>query len=32
MAVKLNKRAFDRAKELINDGKVVLDERGAWKN
>ena len=30
MAVKLNKRAFDRAKDLINEGKVVLDERDAW--
>jgi hypothetical protein len=30
MAVKLNKRAFERAKELINEGKVILDERDAW--
>jgi hypothetical protein len=30
MAVKLNKWAFGHAKELIGDGKVVLDERDAW--
>jgi hypothetical protein len=30
MAVKLNKKAFAHAKELIGDGKVVLDERDAW--
>jgi len=30
MAVHLNRRAFNHAKELINEGKVVLDERGAW--
>jgi hypothetical protein len=30
MAVKLNKRAFDYAKELINEGKVIRDERDAW--
>src|SRR4029453_15040326 len=30
MAVKLNKRAFDHAKELVGAGKVVLDERDAW--
>jgi hypothetical protein len=30
MAVKLNKRAFAHAKELLGDGKVVLDERDAW--
>jgi hypothetical protein len=28
--VKLNKRAFDHAKELINAGQVVFDERDAW--
>lgn len=28
--VKLNKRGYDHAKELIDDGKVVLDERDAW--
>jgi hypothetical protein len=30
MVVKLNKRAFDHAKKLINEGKVVFDERDAW--
>ena len=30
MAVKLNKRAFDHAKQLINEEKVVYDERDAW--
>jgi hypothetical protein len=30
MAVKLNKTAFNHAKELINQGKVVLDDRDAW--
>ena len=31
MAVKLSRRAFDHAKELIDDGKFVFDERdGKW--
>lgn len=30
MAVKLNKRAFSYAKELVTDGKFVFDERDAW--
>jgi hypothetical protein len=30
MAMKLNKRAFDYAKELVNKGDVVVDERDAW--
>jgi hypothetical protein len=30
VAVKLSKRAFDHAKKLVNEEKVVLDERGAW--
>jgi hypothetical protein len=30
MAVTLNRRAFDHAKELIKKGKVVFDERDAW--
>jgi hypothetical protein len=30
MAVKLNKRAFDHAKALIGEGKLVIDERDAW--
>lgn len=30
MAVKLNKRAFDHAKKLVNDGHAVIDERDAW--
>jgi hypothetical protein len=30
MAVKLNKGAFDHAKQLVHDEKVVYDERDAW--
>jgi hypothetical protein len=30
MAVTLNRRAFEHAKELINDGTFVFDERDAW--
>src|SRR5512133_3830987 len=30
MAVILNKRAFDHAKRLIEEGKYVLDERDQW--
>jgi hypothetical protein len=30
MAVKLNKRAYKHAKELIQVGHVVFDERDAW--
>jgi hypothetical protein len=30
MTVKLNRTAFDYAKELIAQGKVVLDERDDW--
>jgi len=30
MAVKLNQRAFDHAKRLIEERRVVLDERDAW--
>jgi hypothetical protein len=30
MAVKLNGKAFDNAKRLIAEGKVVLDERDDW--
>src|SRR5260370_18808980 len=30
MAVTLNRRAFEHAKELINEGKFVFDERNAW--
>jgi hypothetical protein len=30
MSVKLNRTAFDYAKELINEGKFVFDERDAW--
>jgi hypothetical protein len=30
MAVKLNRKAYEHAKELIRDGKVVLDERDDW--
>lgn len=30
MAVKLHRKAFDHAKELIDDGRFVFDERDAW--
>ena len=30
MAVKLNRRAYDHATSLIEEGKVVLDERDDW--
>ena len=30
MAVKLNKRAYEHARGLIGEGKVVLDARDAW--
>ena len=30
MAVKLNKRAYEHAEELIQAGQVVFDERDAW--
>lgn len=30
MAAKLNNKAFDHAKSLIRDGKVVRDERDDW--
>jgi hypothetical protein len=30
MAVKLNERAFEHAKRLINDGRFVFDDRDAW--
>jgi hypothetical protein len=30
MAVKLNKTGFNYAKELVNEGKIVLDDRDAW--
>jgi hypothetical protein len=30
MAVRLNERAFDYAKKLVNEGNFVFDERGAW--
>ena len=30
MAVRLNERAYDHAKQLIDDHKVVLDDRDAW--
>jgi hypothetical protein len=30
MAVRLNKRAFDHAKKLVEQGMVVLDERDDW--
>ncbi|WP_437799953.1 hypothetical protein [Sorangium sp. So ce693] len=30
MAVKLNQRAYDHAKALVEDREVVLDQRDAW--
>jgi hypothetical protein len=30
MATKLNKRAFEYAKDLIREGRVVLDKRDDW--
>jgi hypothetical protein len=30
MSIKLNNRAFDNAKQLIEEGRYVLDERDAW--
>jgi hypothetical protein len=30
MTVKLNKKAFDHAKSLIKDNKVVIDTRDDW--
>lgn len=30
MAVTLNARAYEHAKELINEGRFVFDERDAW--
>jgi hypothetical protein len=30
MTVKLNRRAYEHAKRLIDEGKFVFDERDAW--
>ena len=30
MAVKLNQRGFEHAKQLVRDGRYVIDERDAW--
>ena len=30
MSVTLNRRAFEHAREIINEGQIVLDERDAW--
>ena len=30
MAAKLNRRGFENAKKLIQEGHVVFDERDAW--
>lgn len=30
MAVKLNRRAYEHAQRLIEEGRVVLDDRDAW--
>jgi hypothetical protein len=30
MPVKLDQRSFAHAKQLVGDGKVVLDDRDAW--
>jgi hypothetical protein len=30
MAIKLNRRAFDQAKDLVNKGHVIVDDKDAW--
>jgi|SRR3954447_9260532 len=30
MAVKLNRRGYEHAQQLVNDGRVVLDQRDDW--
>ena len=30
MAVTLNRRAYEHARELIDEGRFVFDERDAW--
>ncbi|MET9018752.1 hypothetical protein ABZV93_02090 [Actinopolymorpha sp. NPDC004070] len=30
MATKLNRSAFEHAKQLVRDGKYITDERDAW--
>ena len=30
MSVKLNRKAFEHGKGLVNEGKFVFDERDAW--
>jgi hypothetical protein len=30
LAVMLNRRTFEHAKELINEGSLVFDERDSW--
>ena len=30
MAVKLNRKGYDHAQQLVKEGKVVLDERDDW--
>jgi hypothetical protein len=30
MAIRLNRRAFDHARDLIEAGRYVLDDRDAW--
>jgi hypothetical protein len=30
MAIKLNRKAFDKAKRLVSAGHIVRDERDAW--
>lgn len=30
MAIKLNRSAYEHAQKLINDGRVVLDDRDDW--
>jgi hypothetical protein len=32
MATKLNKRAFEHAKNLISKGKCIQDEKDKWTN
>jgi hypothetical protein len=30
MTVTLNRRAYEHAKDLISEGRIILDERDAW--
>jgi hypothetical protein len=32
MAVEINQRGFEHAKQLISEGRAVVDERGDWRD